>query len=211
MLVTKDIFKDAAGKPAGIVGIFQDITERKQSEMVSRTSQEKLRRILDNLNIGVVMISSDLKLIEMNQQMSIWFPDIKQDLNQLISAHIDFKNEMKRKSDIAAKEDVAEAIKKLEALEEDIDFDYIKNDAVALIEESREGAERIKKIVEDLKYFAHPGQDKVQGTDINKGLSSTLNVVTNELKYKAKVITEFGDLPIISANPQQLIAEAAAV
>lgn len=64
--------------------------------------------------------------------------------------------------------------------------------------------ERIKKIVIDLKDFAHPGKDKLQVVDINKGLESTLNVVSNELKYKATVTKDFGKLPHVKCYPHQL-------
>jgi two-component system NtrC family sensor kinase len=68
----------------------------------------------------------------------------------------------------------------------------------------QEGTDRIKKIVIDLKDFAHPGEDKLQTTDINTGLESTLNVVNNEIKYKATVHKDFGDIPAIKGYPQQL-------
>jgi signal transduction histidine kinase len=105
---------------------------------------------------------------------------------------------------VESQQSIAEMVSEIEAFEEDVDIDYIRNDIMALIDESEEGTERIKRIVEDLKHFAHPGQDKIQDTDINRELESTLNVVHNELKYKAEVITEFTELPIIQANPQQL-------
>ncbi len=73
-----------------------------------------------------------------------------------------------------------------------------------LIQESQEGVERIKNIVIDLKDFAHPSENKMQSADINKGLESTLNVVWNELKYKASVIRDFGPLPLVTCYPQQI-------
>ena len=92
----------------------------------------------------------------------------------------------------------------MDATEKEIDIEFIQEDVSELIGDCREGTERIKKIVEDLKHFAHPGEDKMTETDINKGLESTLNVVNNELKYKATVSKEFGDLPFVSGFPQQL-------
>ena len=40
--------------------------------------------------------------------------------------------------------------------------------------------------------------------DINKGIESTLNVVANEIKYKAEVIKEFGKIPLVEGYPQQV-------
>ncbi len=123
------------------------------------------------------------------------------DLDRLLDQYRTLKHALKNDEDQAA---IQEMIKHIEATEDEVDIGYIRQDIGELIAESEEGTERIKKIVEDLKHFAHPGQDKVQDTDINKELESTLNVVKNELKYKAAVVTELNPLPIIQANPQQL-------
>jgi len=40
--------------------------------------------------------------------------------------------------------------------------------------------------------------------DINECIESTLNIVWNELKYKAKVYKEYGELPMTKCFPQQL-------
>jgi two-component system, NtrC family, sensor kinase len=90
------------------------------------------------------------------------------------------------------------------AFEKDIDIDFLLEDITDLIGDCREGTDRIKKIVMDLKDFAHPGEDKIQSIDINKGLDSTLNVVNNEVKYKATVHKTYGELPYVNGYPQQL-------
>lgn len=88
--------------------------------------------------------------------------------------------------------------------EASIDIDFLLEDIADLINDCREGTARIKKIVIDLKDFAHPGEDDIQSIDINRGLASTLNVVNNELKYKATVETDWGEIPTVQGHPQQL-------
>jgi PAS domain S-box-containing protein len=84
------------------------------------------------------------------------------------------------------------------------DIDYILNDIVSLISESREGTRRIKKIVNDLKEFSHPGEDAKKETNINDNIETTLNIVWNEIKYKAEVEKDFGDIPLLLCYPQRL-------
>jgi len=87
------------------------------------------------------------------------------------------------------------------------DYGYLQNDLPQLIEESREGIERVKKIVMDLRDFSHAGElenEQWAETDLHRGLQSTLNIVWNELKYKAEVREQFGDIPTISCLPSQL-------
>jgi two-component system NtrC family sensor kinase len=101
-------------------------------------------------------------------------------------------------------ESIHQRIQEISAFEEEIDIAYVMEDITDLIGDCREGTERIKKIVIDLKDFAHPGEDKIQSMDINSGLESTLNVVNNEIKYKATVTKIFGDIPVVKGYPQQL-------
>lgn len=101
-------------------------------------------------------------------------------------------------------EALKQSAQKLSAIENDIDLEFLLDDIDDLIGDCREGTDRIKKIVMDLKDFAHPGEDKIKSIDINKGLESTLNVVNNEIKYKATVKKELGDIPPVKGYPQQL-------
>jgi len=87
------------------------------------------------------------------------------------------------------------------------DYSYLQQDLPQLIEESREGIERVKKIVMDLRDFSHAGElenEQWAETDLHRGLQSTLNIVWNELKYKVEVRKEFGDIPMIECLPSQL-------
>jgi len=71
--------------------------------------------------------------------------------------------------------------------------------------ESREGISRVKKIVQNLKDFSHAGSDEVwEWVDLHHGLDSTLNIVWNEIKYKAEVNKEYGEIPEIECLSSQL-------
>lgn len=83
-------------------------------------------------------------------------------------------------------------------------INYIIEDMASLVNESYEGAERIKNIVKDLKNFSHVNESEMSLTDINAGIESTLNIVWNEIKYKAVVKKEFGNIPQIQCNSGQI-------
>jgi two-component system NtrC family sensor kinase len=99
---------------------------------------------------------------------------------------------------------VQSILDEIKQAEEDADLDFIMTDLANIFSECREGTDRIQKIVADLKDFAHPGEPERQLTDINQGLDSTINIVWNELKYKAELIKEYGDLPRINCYSQQI-------
>ena len=92
----------------------------------------------------------------------------------------------------------------IRAYEEQIEIDYLREDIPDLLKDCIDGTRRVGRIVADLKNFAHPGNDKKMLMDINQGLASTLNVVNNELKYKATVISEFGEISPVEGFPQKI-------
>jgi len=92
----------------------------------------------------------------------------------------------------------------INVIKQKVDLDYIKQDARLLVEESQDGVNRVRQIVQDLKDFSHVDEGEWQWTDIHKGLDSTLNIVHNEIKYKADVIKEYGELPDVECLGSQI-------
>lgn len=93
----------------------------------------------------------------------------------------------------------------LQGMRKKIDLDFLREDILSLMNESREGIERVRKIVQDLKEFSHvDASPDWQWVDLHRGLESTLNIAHNEIKYRAEVIREFGQLPQILCLPSQL-------
>lgn len=92
----------------------------------------------------------------------------------------------------------------LRAIEKKVDIRYLREDLPELLNESKEGIDRVKKIVQDLKDFSHVDEAEWQWTDLHKGLDSTLNIVRNEIKTKAEVVRNYGALPDIQCLASQL-------
>ena len=97
-----------------------------------------------------------------------------------------------------------EALAALHAARQEADLAYLREDMIALVRESQHGLDRVKKIVQDLKAFSHAGQTEWAWAQVHEGIESTLNVVANELKYKATVERRYGDLPPIRCVLSQL-------
>jgi len=92
----------------------------------------------------------------------------------------------------------------LETLHDSLAMDFLFKDIKELIDESIDGGERMKRIVWNLKSFARVDEQENKMADLNEGIESTLNIVWNELKYKAEVSKNYGDIPEIYCNPGQL-------
>ncbi|HEX8989186.1 MAG TPA: bacteriohemerythrin [Rhodocyclaceae bacterium] len=93
----------------------------------------------------------------------------------------------------------------LQELRRRVDLEFLKSDASELLSESRDGIGRVTKIVQDLKDFSRVGSGEAwECADLHRGIDSTLNIVANELKYKADVVREYGALPPVECVPSQL-------
>jgi PAS domain S-box-containing protein len=65
--VTLSLMKDMFGKPAGMVGIAKDISQRKQIEEALRSSEEKLRFMFESMGDGVIVTDLEGGIIEANR------------------------------------------------------------------------------------------------------------------------------------------------
>lgn len=165
-----------------------------QSEKMSSIGQ-LAAGIAHEINNPTGYVSSNLKTL------TDYHEDIKKMLTHYKALITSFQTTSHPSSDSTQ---IADQVKHIINEYHHLDMDYILQDASELIEESKEGVERIKKIVMDLKDFAHPGVDEMKLTDINRNIDSTLNIVWNEIKYKALVKKDYGDLPQVKCYPQQL-------
>ena len=63
---------------------------------------------------------------------------------------------------------------------------------------------RIAKIVRSLKNFARLDEAEFQKADLHEGLDSTLTLVHHELRNRAIVLKDYGNLPLVYCSPNQL-------
>ena len=93
----------------------------------------------------------------------------------------------------------------LAAMKQKMDLSYLREDVPQLMNESKDGITRVRKIVQDLKDFSRlDSSPDWQYASLQQGLDSTLNIVHNEIKYTADVVKEYGDIPEIECLPSQL-------
>jgi two-component system NtrC family sensor kinase len=94
---------------------------------------------------------------------------------------------------------------KLKELRDDIELDFLKEDIPSLMAESKDGIQRVRKIVQDLKDFSRvDARQEWEWVNLHTGIDSTLNIVNNEIKYKADVVKEYGTLPEVECLPSEL-------
>jgi two-component system NtrC family sensor kinase len=85
-----------------------------------------------------------------------------------------------------------------------MDLPFLRQDVVELLAESIEGAGRVRRIVQDLRDFSRTGEVTWERADLHAGLDSTLNLLANELRDKADIVCEYGELPRVECIPSQI-------
>lgn len=190
--------------------VAHDITQRKAQE------QELIQALEDQRNLNKRLEEAQLQLIQSEKMASIGqlaagvaheinnpIGFVTSNLGALDNYVESFLNmlESYRQEENSLPTDKQQA---LAQLRKKFDIDYLSRDVNSLLEESREGLQRVSRIVADLKDFSHVAESDFQNANLEKGLDSTLNVVWNELKYKARIIKEYAGIPEIECLPSQL-------
>jgi two-component system NtrC family sensor kinase len=219
--------------PIGVRGSARDITEAKRAEEKLKEYSQNLEKMVEERTVELKKTLHDLQntqsqLIQSEKMASIGqlaagvaheinnptgfvssnlktLSDYQNDIFGLIREYRKLIADLKQNGTSQANPAAIQGdLGRIAALEKEMDIDFIMDDTPNLIKDCQEGTERVKKIVIDLKDFAHPSEQKPQYADINQNLDSTLNIVWNELKYKATVTKEYGELPQVHCYPQQL-------
>lgn len=84
------------------------------------------------------------------------------------------------------------------------DLDFVLEDFVPLLQESVDGADRVARIVADLKGFSNVDQAEEEIVDLNDSIRSACNVASNQINSRADLKLTLGELPLLRCNAGHL-------
>jgi two-component system, cell cycle sensor histidine kinase and response regulator CckA len=70
--------------------------------------------------------------------------------------------------------------------------------------QAREGADRVRRIVRDLRLFSRADEDDRGPVDVTKVLELAVNMTRAELKHRARLVRDYGETPPVLANESRL-------
>lgn len=73
-----------------------------------------------------------------------------------------------------------------------------------LIRSCKDGADRVRKIVLDLRTFSRTDDSGLMEADLEAGLESSLNLLSNQYRYRIQVHRNYADLPLVLCHPGQI-------
>ncbi|TAN76898.1 MAG: PAS domain S-box protein, partial [Gallionella sp.] len=190
----------------------RDITGRKQAEEKLRKYNEELEAINHQLRDTKNLLLQSDKMASIGQLAAGVAHEINNPIGYVNSNLGTLDGYLKNLFEVIAtykemEDTVADsaALARVKAVKDKVDLEFLKEDVLSLMDESREGITRVKKIVQDLKDFSRvDAGDEWHRANLHQGLDSTLNVARNEIKYKADVKKEYGGIPDVECLPSQL-------
>lgn len=81
---------------------------------------------------------------------------------------------------------------------------FIIEDLDEILQDLRDGSERIVTIVSGLRQFSHPSTNTLASTDLNDAVRVSIELSRNEFKYHATLDTDLNPLPLIEANSPEI-------
>ena len=204
--------RDEHGAVIGFYAMVQDVTERQRTTDALQQSNAHLSEMNQRLRHAQDQLLQAEKMASIGQLASGVAHEINNPIGYVYSNLGTLDRYLEGMLTLLDRYGEAEAqirdeatLDGLRAAKAAADIEFVKVDLVALLAESREGITRVKKIVQDLKNFSRTASDETwQEADLHAGIESTLNIVRNELKYKADVVRAFGELPLVECRPSQL-------
>nr|WP_291996863.1 ATP-binding protein [Candidatus Accumulibacter sp. ACC012] len=206
------LLRDASGRVSGNLSSGIDVTEQHAAELQLHATIERLTELNCKLEDAQNQLLQSEKMASIGQLAAGVAHEINNPVGFVNSNLGSLKNEVRdllRVIDAYAAADpilaehpaVMEAISKAR---DAADLDYLRDDIGTLIDESLDGLQRVRRIVQDLKDFSRVDSTEWQFADLEAGLESTLNIVWNEIKYKAEVRKEYAGLPEVECIAAQV-------
>ena len=194
LLNAREIFRKGIGSRI-ILLAMQDITQDKHNQEELLLKDQALMRSEKMASIGILaagvaheinnplgFITSNLRVLDQYFTQMVRFDQIRQQNGHELSLP---------------------AQKALGESRVTLDIDYISTEGVDLIKESLVGAERVRKIVLDLKNFSRVDDLEQESVTLDSCLESALNICCNELNNVATIRKEYESLPVL-CHPGQL-------
>ncbi|MBC8069190.1 MAG: response regulator, partial [Deltaproteobacteria bacterium] len=72
------------------------------------------------------------------------------------------------------------------------------------LSDAREAADRVRRIVKDLKVLSRSEEAKTVRVDVRELLDAALRMAWNEIRHRASVTRDYQPVPVVLANPSRL-------
>lgn len=100
---------------------------------------------------------------------------------------------------------LAYVIANLELLEESLSAGRVPEDMAQTLKEAVGGANRVRRIVGDLKSFARADEDEPTELSLDQVLDAAIEIAKNEIRHRARLERDYREVPPVLADEGRLI------
>ncbi|NES70404.1 MAG: HAMP domain-containing histidine kinase, partial [Okeania sp. SIO2D1] len=86
---------------------------------------------------------------------------------------------------------------------EEIDLDFLAEDFFKVLSSMKNGAERIKHIVQSLRNFSRLDESEIKFVNLQEGIEDTLVILNHQIQH-IKVIKNYGNLSLVECYAAQI-------
>jgi PAS domain S-box-containing protein len=201
------------------VCVLKDINEQKLMQEELKEKNESFKIMIGELKDAQAQLIQKEKLAGIGQLAAGVAHEINNPLGFVISNYDTLKKYIKRYEEVLlayknlcnefdkSNKDInmQNRIIDIKKMEKKYGLDFIIEDMDDLISDSKEGLDRVGKIVQSLKYFSRDAQyNEFESYDINEGIENTILIAKNEVKYSADIELHLNEVPLIDAISGQI-------
>lgn len=126
-------------------------------------------------------------------------------IQTMIVEYKDFIGIINSDEELIEEYNINDELSNIKEKEKKLKIDFVINEIGEIIKDSRDGVQRVSKIVNSLQNFAKTGyEDEMISNDLNIIADEAILLLRNDLKSIAKIEKEYGNIPYVVCNRSEV-------
>ncbi len=170
----------------------------------SQAQAAELKRLYDNLTRAKDDLVTSARMASIGQLSSGLAHELNNPLNFIYGnlSHLEqYVGDIEKLLALYARAGDSEEVSRLK---DELQFDYIMDDLHKALQSCRNGAERCRRLVRDLRTFAKGEELGAQPMDINEGLDTAISLILRPFSSRVSVVKDCGALPPFVGIPGEI-------